>query len=411
MARGTPTDERRKWRYRLARSRRRLGRATAQLQGRLRGKFRGTFRGRFRGQLRMGRGAAVALLVDAPQFLPAIEEALRQAREQILFENYMIASDETGMRIVTLLCERARAGVAVWAVFDAVGSFGLSQADRQRMVEAGVQLKIFNRFRWLRPMKHFLRTHRRIVVVDGELGFVGGFGFTDEWVKTAHAGPWHELVWRVHGAPLLHLMQMFAEGWPRRHRPRMLDIRPVSNRTSFWIINKTRMSGAIRRIVAAKVLRARQRIWICTGYFVPGWLLLQALKRAARRGVDVRLMLSGPKTADHKIVQYAGRRYYQGLLRAGVKIYESRTRMVHAKAAIVDNDLAAVGSSNLDTFSMHYNKEVNLLVLGREPVKDLEQAMVRIQGESTHITRQAWENRPWLSRLLERCFGIADPLL
>ena len=358
-----------------------------------------------------GGGAGVDLLVDAEQFLPAITQALAEAKQQILVESYIIASDTTGRRIVDLLCDKARSGVRTWAVFDAIGSSRLSQADCRRLTDAGVRLRMFNRFRLLRPFRSCFRTHRRIVVVDGRVGFVGGFGFSDEWVVPSdRGGPWHELVWRVRGAPLRHLSQAFARGW-RRRKPPVMDVSDATEDLPYRIMNKARFgSPRLRRRIIRRIRAARQRIWIATGYFVPGPFLLAALKGAARRGVEVHLMLSGPRT-DHRIVRHAGRRHYGGLLKAGVRIFESRHRMMHAKAAIVDEDRAIVGSSNLDNWSLRYNKEINVEVISSDATEELAQAMLDIQSQSAQITLEAWMRRPLLNRILERLFGFADDLL
>ena len=366
---------------------------------------------RRRRRLYVGGGAAVELLVDGEQFMPAIEQALSQARQQILIETYIIASDETGGRIVDLLCDQARAGVDVWAVFDAIGASRLSKRDRRRLTDAGVHLRMFNRLRLLRPLTTFFRTHRRIVVVDGQVGFVGGFGFADEWVKPdGRGGPWHEMAWRVRGLPLRHLAQTFARTW-RQHKPMLLPVVDAPEDLPFRIMNKVRWgSQRLRRRIVGQIRSARQRIWLTTGYFVPGPFLLAALRHAARRGVDVRLLLTGPKS-DHPMVHHAGRRHYGGLLKAGVRIYETRDRMMHAKTAVVDADRAIVGSSNLDNWSLRYNREINLEVISREAAEELCSAMATIQEQSTPITYEAWQRRPLLNRILERLFGIADDLL
>ena len=359
----------------------------------------------------VGGGAGVDLLVDGEQFMPAIEQALTQARQQILLETYMIVSDDTGRRIVELLCAKARAGVGVWVVFDAIGSTRLSKQDRRRLTDAGVHLRMFNRLRLLRPLRTFFRTHRRIVVVDGQVGFVGGFGFADEWVKPdGRGGPWHELVWRVRGLPLRDLFHTFARNWLRR-KPPPLPVAEAPENLPYRIMNKVRWgSQRLRRRIVRRIRSAHDRIWITTGYFVPGPFLLVALKQAARRGVDVRLMLTGAKS-DHPMVYHAARRHYGGLLKAGVRIYETRTRMMHAKAAVVDTKRAIVGSSNLDNWSLRYNREINLEVLSRNAVDNLCNAMSHIQAQSTQITYEAWRRRPLLNRILERIFGIADDLL
>jgi len=366
--------------------------------------------GRGRRSRLIGSLAAVKLLVDAEQFMPVIVGAFSRAKRQILIEMYMIASDATGMHVIDVLCDKARQGVKVWVVFDAIGSMHLSTADSKRLVEAGARLRIFNRLRLLRPFHSIFRTHRRIIVVDGEVGFVGGFGFSDEWTTPGyHDGPWHELAWQVTGAPLREMADIFSRNW-QDLQPVKLPVQDVTGGCAYRIMNKASFGTTVlRRTIIRRIRRASKRIWITTGYFVPGLLLRRAMMRAAQRGVDVRLMLTGP--TDHQIVRYAGRRHYRPLLGAGVKIYETRSRMLHAKSAIIDDDLAAVGSSNLDNWSLRYNKEFNLAVASTAACDELARAMTDIQQHSTEITLDAWLRRPWTNRLLERLFGMADDLL
>lgn len=358
----------------------------------------------------VGSGAGVRLLVDAEQYLPAMLDAFDAARRQILVEMYMISSDDTGRQVIQVLCDKARQGVDIWAVFDDIGSIALSAQDRNRLVEAGVRLRMFNRVRWLAPLRTFFRTHRRIIVIDGEVGFVGGFGFADEWTTPGfHDGPWYELAWQVRGAPLREMIDAFLDNW-HDPKPVRLAVQDVADGRAYRIMNKTAWGSAtLYRNIVRAIHRASRRIWITTGYFVPRLGLRRALMRAARRGVDVRLMLTGP--TDHKIVHYAGRRHYRPLLGAGVKIYETRERMLHAKAAVVDDDLAVVGSSNLDNWSLRYNREFNLAVISARAADELVTAMADIQAQSALITLDAWQRRPLVNRLLERLFGLADDLL
>jgi phosphatidylserine/phosphatidylglycerophosphate/cardiolipin synthase-like enzyme len=360
---------------------------------------------------RLARGADVRLLVNE-RFLDAMEQSFREATRQILVEMYMIRSDATGGRFIDLFCEKARQGVDVWLVFDAVGSSQLTAADRKRLVDAGCRLRMFNRVRFWRFFSTFFRTHRRIVVVDDQVGYVGGFGFADEWAMVgSHGGPWLELTWQVRGTPLKHMIDAFARSW-RQSRPRRFEVEPAKTNLPFWVINKQRVRGLrLQRALRRLVKRSEQRVWIATGYFVPNLWLVSTLRRAAKRGVDVRIMLPGPRYADHLAVVHAGRRHFQLLLTAGVKIYESNDRMLHAKAAIFDDNRAVVGSTNLDNWSLHYNKELNLGVVSTQAVNDLAGAMTAIQSQSTDITLEQWRNRPLFNRVLETFFGIGDSVL
>jgi len=357
------------------------------------------------------RGAAVRLLIDGPQIIPAIEQACRTAKTQILIETYMIGSDDTGQSLLDILCDKAEDGIDVWVVFDAIGSIGLTAADRQRLIDHGVHLRIFNPVTLLAPLYNFFRTHRRIIVIDGKVGYIGGFGFTNEWmVEGFHGGPWYEFAWEVRGAPLRQMIATFSRDW-RKHSPRQLPVTDAPENLPHWVMNKTHWrSRQMRNTLVRLLRRARRRVWICTPYFVPTLRLVAAIRAAAARGVEIHLYLPGAK-ADHKIVQYAGRRRYHVLLTAGVKIFECQDRMLHAKAGIIDDSIAIVGSSNLDNWSLHYNKELNLAVVSEPAVKDLATAMRVIESNSKQITLDEWQHRSIIDRFFESLFGIMDKFL
>lgn len=370
-------------------------------------------RRRIRKQLRdqqYGKGARVGLHVDGIAFMPAILDAIANASEQVLVETYMISSDDTGKCLINALCAKASEGVAVWVVFDAVGSIGLTRVDRNQLRDAGVRLRMFNRLRIMSPLRSLFRTHRRIVVVDGEVGFVGGFGFTDQWMDVD--APWCELVWQVHGEPLRHMAEAFRRSWRRHHeKPQVIDFAPVKDGYRYNVLNKSRWgSPHLRRLMQRRIRKAKQRIWITTGYFVPPLYMVAALRRAAKRGVDVRLMLTGEKT-DYRSVYYAGRSFYRLLLTSGVTIYETTDRMMHAKAYIIDEREACVGSSNLDNWSLRYNREFNITVHDHAATQQLEEAMAVIQRDSGCITLENWDRRSFVTRVFEVLFRMFERIL
>lgn len=359
-----------------------------------------------------GRGVKVDLLVDAAAFMPAILDAIRSAERQVLVETYLIRSDETGKQVIDALCEKAKSGVAVWAVFDAFGSGQLNGEDQRRMRDAGVHLRMFNRVRLAALLRAMVRTHRRLVVIDGKLGFVGGFGFADPWTKEVEGGPWYELVWQVRGEALRHMAESFRRSWRKRGAmPELLDFERIDDGSPYVILNKSQWgSPHLRRVMLRRLRRARKRIWIATAYFVPPLYMVAALRRAARQGVDVRILLPGGMS-DAPAVLFAGRSYYHILLEAGVKIYETRNRMLHAKAFIIDDREAAVGSSNLDNWSLRYNREFNLLVADRDAVREVADAIKNIQADSEQITLDNWQRRSFWGRTLELFFRMVDRLL
>ncbi|MCK6439277.1 MAG: phospholipase D-like domain-containing protein [Planctomycetes bacterium] len=333
-------------------------------------------------------GASVRLLEDIDGYLPAMLEAIRSARRQVLLETYMIASDETGRQVIDALCERAKAGVNVRLVFDAVGSRMLSREDRIRLRDSGARLRMFHRLRLFQLSRFFLRTHRRILVIDDTVGYVGGYGFTDDWSDRAPRGKYHERVWELKGPVLNDLQRAFRWGCGRAMAAgvEILDPAPRHDDVAWRVMSLTHLGRdqALRRIARDLACGANARLWLATGYFVPTLTFRHALMEASRRGVDVRLYLTGEKT-DHPLVRIAARRSYGALLASGVRIFESVARPMHAKCLVVDEGYANLGSANMDRWSLHFNRELNVEVSDKKTNRCLADSLLRLEAQSKEI--------------------------
>ncbi len=361
-------------------------------------------------------GALVDLLVDAREFYPAIEKALAEAKKQVLLECYMLSSDSSGQRILRLLVQAARRGVKVWVVLDAVGSRKLVQKDRELLRAAGVKLQIYQAFDFFHPMRFFFRTHRRLLLIDGRVGFIGGFGFSDDWLCDDDPGrPWHEFAWRIRGLPLKEIFWHFENNWKEEKPlalPEVLRNQPlVEENVKYQLLQKLKKRPLrLHRVLRKLCNQASERVWVASAYFVPPLRLQRALARAASRGIDVRLMLAGHRS-DHRSVFYAGRRAYAALLKGGVHIFETRQRMMHAKALIVDGEISILGSSNLDSWSLRRNREFDLMLSSQSVCQQLENAMKGIQEGSQRLSFEAWKSRPLWDRFLEYFFGLGEDYL
>ncbi|MEC9483971.1 MAG: phosphatidylserine/phosphatidylglycerophosphate/cardiolipin synthase family protein [Halomonas sp.] len=358
-------------------------------------------------------GNRFTLLAGGRRFLPAMAQAVRTARTSILLELYLVEPGRLTERLVSHLVDAARRGVDVRVMLDGFGAMGLGDADRQRLREAGVALRFFNPLAWQRLGKNLTRDHRKLLVVDGRVAFTGGFGADDHFLAA-----WFDVAVRIEGPVVSDWMRLFARLWqspmtrgsgdPHLALPGVSEaVRP----------GKTGMLGrgmwgqgyryqAIRHSLHHRVVTARRRIWVCTPYFVPTLTLRRRLVRAARRGIDVRLLLPG-EAHDHPGVRYAGQRFYSRLLRAGVRIYEYQPAFIHAKLSLVD-DWVSVGSCNFDHWSLQWNLEANQEILHTRFAARVAELFERGFAASHEILPGQWAQRPKLQRLREGLYGTLD---
>ena len=356
------------------------------------------------------------LLIDGAAKYTALLAAVAQAREHIHLEYYIYQPDRTGAALRDALVERARAGVKVRLLLDAVGSGKTSRAFLQPLLDAGGELAWFHPMRlywfWRRPWVN-LRTHRKIVVIDGIVGFTGGINITDDEDERLRADAYRDLHLRLEGDVVRELQLVFVEDWayatgepPLRlaHPPPL----PGTVTTQVLVSGPDSPWEAIHRIQVGAIHAARRRVWLVTPYFVPGEAAMMALTSAALGGLDVRLLV--PKHGDSHVVTYAARSYFDDLLAAGVRIHEYGPRMLHSKALLCDDDLAIIGSANFDHRSFRLNFEVSVMFRDAGIAAQLAEL---IEHECGHAPRVRDDRaRPlWRLRLPEALARLVSPLL
>jgi cardiolipin synthase len=325
--------------------------------------------------LPVSSATAVELLSGGARTFDAIFDAVRAARHHIHLEYYIFEPDRIGTALRDLLIERAREGVAVRLLLDALGSKRIGRKFMAPMTAAGVQIALFHDTRIgrrLRPVTNY-RTHRKIVVCDGRVGFTGGVNITDEEDKRTRPDAYHDVHLRIEGSAVRWLQTTFLEDWAYatgeslRHLDDQMDAMlpkvkagdiPVQIVTS----GPDNSLEAIHRMHVAAIHSACERAWLTTPYFVPGEPAMMALTSAALRGVDVRLLV--PRRSDSAIVSAAARSYFEELIAAGVKVWEYEARMLHSKTLVVDDDCAMIGTANFDNRSFRLNFEVLAVVYG-----------------------------------------------
>ena len=355
------------------------------------------------------------LLDDNEQFFERMLQSIESAAAYVLLEMYLVESGIIAGRFVEALGRAARRGVRVCVIFDGFGSLGLGAAYRRNLIEAGVELRTFNPISLRARLQNFLRDHRKLLLIDGSIAFVGGAGLTDEFAIAGRPGqPWRDLMLEIAGPVVADWQRAFDRTWRRsgaelglRPPPPCADLPDGAD--GRVALSEARARSMLANGVVRRIEAARQRAWIMSAYFVPSRRFRKALRRAARRGVDVRLLVPGPKT-DHPWVRHAARRFYGKMLRSNVRIFEYQPRMLHAKMIICD-DWVSLGSSNLDRWSFKWNLEANQEVLNAAFAAVAAAVFEGDCVQSEILSRRSWPRRAWVGRLQERIAGVLERLL
>jgi cardiolipin synthase A/B len=353
-------------------------------------------------------------LRDGVEAFPAMLDAIRGAHRWVRLESYIFGNDAVGELFGRTLAEAAERGVQVTVVYDALGSWGLPRQFVHSLRARGVKIRAFNPFSFRRGFKKFMRRdHRKLLVVDGEVAFVGGLNIAAQWAPKGEGGGWRDDVLRIEGPAVGVLERCFCATWRvvlnerlrKWRRGRQMRLGPAKGSVALSVLSSRR---SIHRAYLAAIESARKSIVVAAGYFVPDRRILKALKAAAARGVDVRLVLAGK--SDHWAVQFATRALYDRLLRWGLKVYEWHDCVLHSKTAVVDGTWATVGSFNLEPWSLLWNHEMNVVVADRRVARTLERTLLDDASRSEPIVLETWRKRPVWQKALERFFSFVSRL-
>ncbi len=354
------------------------------------------------------------LHVDGTRFFPAMLDAIGQARRYVLMEMYLFESGDLAERFIAAFIAACQRGVRVELLLDDYGASNLFKRDRQRLAAAGVGLAYYNPIKYGKLRRNLFRDHRKLLLVDGELAFVGGAGITNDFSPpNAPEEGWHESMLEIRGPCVADWFDVFVRN-RNRWSPQWLELPapeipplPGGRPGRVAVNNPVRME--IKRSLLKHLRSARYRIWIATAYFIPSRKVRRALRRAADRGIDVRLLLPGPRT-DLPPVRHAARRYYGRLLRHGVRIFEYQPRFMHAKVLMCDK-WVSTGSSNLDRWNLHWNLEANQEVADPVLAGSVEAMFEQDFGNAREYTKEEWFARAWHRRFLEHFWGWVDLLM
>ncbi len=362
------------------------------------------------------RGDEYQILVNGVQIFPAMLDAIRQARRRINFETYIYDTGKVAEDFTTALADAAARGVEVRLIVDAVGASAMERGHVERLQRAGAQIGTFNPVHWYSLEEINYRTHRKILVIDGDVAFTGGAGVADHWLGDADAPEhWRDTHLRVTGPAVTMLEAGFYENWAETGRTSdaRLDLRPAPAETrARSIVAWSSPSGGSNRVKLLYLLSlagARRTLDLQSPYVVLDESTRWSLTEARRRGVRVRLLVEGDLT-DAKPVKYASRADYDALLEAGIEIHEFQPTMMHVKALIVDGTWSIVGSTNFDNRSMELNDEINVAIADRNLAARLTETFEADMRRSQRLTLDRWRQRSLADKSREKFWGLFGEL-
>jgi cardiolipin synthase len=353
-------------------------------------------------------GNRVEPLENGDEIFPAMLKEIRSARRTVTFETYIYWSGRIGKEFADALSERARAGVRVHVLLDWVGAGKMDGAVLEEMESSGVQVRKYHPIRWYNLARMNNRTHRKLLVVDGRVGFTGGVGIADEWSGHAQdAHHWRDSHFRIEGPAVGEMQAAFADNWLKTEgevihgEAYFPELAPTGGALAqVFISSAGGGSESARLMYLLSIASARSSVRIAASYFVPDDLTIETLVAARRRGVAIEVVLPGDKI-DSRVVRKASRARWGDLLRAGVEIYEYQPTMYHCKIMIVDDLWVSVGSTNFDNRSFRLNDEANLNVFDGDFARGQIAAFEADKAKSRRITLEDWEHRPLQEKLSE----------
>jgi len=368
-------------------------------------------------------GNKVTLLIDGPATYAAMFKAMENARDHINLETYIIEDDETGRRFSDLLLKKQADGVQVNLVYDSRGSIGTPAPFFQRLRDAGVQVLAFNPVNPLKSRGSWSVAHpdhRKILIVDGKSVITGGINISEVYSSRLSGGsrrsggkqdkkapiPWRDTDVQIEGPVVAEFQKLFLETWQTQkgaklpERNYFPDLKAEGNALVRAVGSSPGESNRLTFVLyVAAITFSEKSLHVTNAYFVPDDQTMNALRDAAGRGVDVKIVLPG--STDVSLTLSAGRYHYSKLLKSGVKLYEHRNALLHAKTAVIDNVWSTVGSTNMDFWSFSSNDEVNAVILSKEFASEMEKMFAADIAASHEITLEEWETRPLLPRIKE----------
>ncbi len=363
-------------------------------------------------------GNRVEALHNGDEIFPAMLSAISGATTTICFESYIYWSGDIGRRFAEALAERARAGVKVNLLLDWLGSGKLDGKLIEDMEQAGVVVTRYHPLRWYNLHRFNNRTHRKLLVVDGRIGFTGGVGIADEW--TGHAEDpehWRDSHYRIEGPVVTQMQSVFMDNWIKAtgkvlHGAEYFPLLAAAGEGRAQMFSASPSGGAesMKLMYLLAITAAERTIYLSSAYFVPDQRTREALTDAVKRGVKVQIITPG-EHMDAETVRRASRSRWGELLEAGVEIYQYQPTMFHCKLMVVDDLFASVGSTNFDPRSFGLNDEANLNIFDSDFAQKESKTFQQDLQKSKRITYEQWQDRPWIEKLIDKAASLLGPQL
>lgn len=361
----------------------------------------------------------VLFLKDGEATFKAIFDALENATDFIHLQYYIFEEGELAHRLLNVFRRKVGQGVIIRLIYDGIGSFSLSKSYLKMLKEIGVEVYPFLPFRFGRFLRSVnYRNHRKIIVVDGRVAFTGGINISDKYLKGDKTlGKWHDMHLRIEGRAAADLDRVFHQDWqlvsereiPSTETPTFTSEDIGTSKIQIVSSGPDDDFPAIEEVYFSMINSAEHYVYIVNPYVIPGPAILTALETSALSGVDVRLLVS--ENNDSQLVNWSVRAYFENLLRAGVKIYLFPEGFLHSKIVISDDEVASVGTANIDIRSFEQNYEVNAILYDKELTKKLMKYFLMDCDRSNQLTFERHMKRPWLDRLKEGFAKIFSPVL
>ena len=363
-------------------------------------------------------GNRLEILNNAIETFPALFDAIEKAKHHIHLEYYIIDNDKTGNQLKTLLIKKSRQGIQVRVIIDDVGSWGLPERYISQLRKNGVEIYSFMEVRFPRLTSRVnFRNHRKILIVDGKVGFTGGINIADRYLEgVKKVGPWHDLHLKMEGDAVACLQVVFAADWYFVTRKNLTGIKyfpPLSEEPGIPV--QISASGpdsdweSISQAFFAAIANAKNRVCLVTPYLMPPPQIIAALKTASLSNVDVRIII--PEKSDSIIPRWSSFSYVEELLEAGIKIYFFQKGFIHSKYLLVDENFASIGTTNLDFRSLETNFEVNAFIFDESFNARLHKQFKADLRKSRAIRLKEWKQRHWHFKLRESLAHIISPML
>ncbi len=357
-------------------------------------------------------GNKVEALQNGKEIFPSMLEAIHGAQETITFETYIYWSGEIGRQFSQALCERARAGVKVHVMLDWAGSGKIEEGILEELRTAGVEVERYHPPRWNTLSRMNNRTHRKLLVVDGRIGFTGGVGIADIWLGNGGSpDEWRDSHYRIEGPAVAQMQAAFTDNWIKTRAEVLFgskyfpELKPVGD-SQAQVFKSSRGEGSesVRLMYLLSIASATKSVQLQSAYFVPDDLAIETFVAACKRGVKVEIIVPGPHM-DAEIVQNASRSLWGPLLDAGVKIYEYQPSMYHCKVLIVDDVWVSVGSTNFDDRSFRLNDEANLNIYDAAFAQEQVKVFEEDKSKSRLMTRSEFKNRSPVRKFFDEIAG------